>query len=155
MAPRSTARGPLKRSRTVDPVPRYPTNENEMDDRDANRRQLAQNIGEQPLTQIHRIDVRASINCMICTSWRNNLDGCSPISRAGQPQEDHKTRSGIDIIACYQWPKYRITRLGSLGYRVRSPSFRCNVITSADRAPRADLRGLGPCSLQIVAIKMI
>ena len=145
MAPRSEAHGPLKRSRTVDLLPRYPTNGNEMDERDAIRRQLAQNIKEQPLTQIHRIDVRASINCMICTSWRNNLDGCSPISRAGQPQEDHKTRSRIDNIACYQWPKYRITRLGSLEYRVNPPSFNPNRPESADRAPRADLRWLGPC----------
>ena len=162
MAPRSEARGPLKRSRTVDLVPRYPANGNEMDERAADldrsapiRRHLAQNMGAQPLSQIHRIDVRASINCMSFTSWRNNRDGSASISRAGQPQGDHKTRSRIDNIPCYQWPKDRITRLGSLGYRVKSPSFRCNVITSAARAPRADLRGLGPCSLQIVAIKMI
>ena len=72
-----------------------------------------------------------------------------------QPQGDHKTRSRIDNIACYQWAKDRITRLGSPRYRVNPPRLNPNRPKSADRAPRADLRGLGPCSLQIVAIKMV
>jgi len=71
-------------------VPRYPTIENEVDERAADLVDLAQNMGAQPLTQIHRTDVRASINCMSFTSWRNNRDGCAPISRAGQPQGDYK-----------------------------------------------------------------
>jgi len=155
MAPRSMARGPLKRSRTVDLVPRYPTIENEVDERAADLVDLAQNMGAQPLSQIHRHDVRAPINCMNSRGWRHNRDGSAPISRAGQPQGDHKTRSRIDIIACYQWPKDRITRLGSLGYRVNPPRLNPNRPESAARAPRADLRWLGPCSLQIVAIKMV
>ena len=71
-----------------------------------------------------------------------------PIATAagtGQLQEDHKTRARIDNIACYQWPKDRLTRLGSPRYRVKPPSFEANRPESADRAPRADLRGLGPC----------
>ena len=142
----------------VDLVPRYPAIDNEIDERAVNldrsapiRCQLAENIGAQRPPQIHRIDVRAPINCSSCSSWRNNRDGC----RAPQPQGDHKNPARIDNIACYQWPKDRITRLGSLEYRVKPPDLNPNRPRSADRAPRADLRWLGPCSLQIVAIKMV
>ena len=122
--PRFEVRG--SRFDLVDLVPRYPTIENEVDERAADLVDLAQNMGAQPLSQIHRIDARAPINCMSFTSWRNNRDGSASISRAGQPQGDHKTRSRIDNIPCYQWPKDRITRLGSLGYRVNPPRLNPN-----------------------------
>jgi len=112
------------------------------------RRQLAVNIGAQRPPQIHRTDARALNNCMSCSSWRSwrtNRHGCAPISRAKQLQGDHETRTRIDNIACYQWPKDRITRLGSPRYRVKPPRLNPNRPESADRAPRADLRGLGPC----------
>ena len=67
-------------------MPRYPAIDNEMDERAAKRRQLAQNMGAQRPAQIHRTDARASINCMNSRGWRNNRDG----SRAGQPQGDYK-----------------------------------------------------------------
>jgi len=73
----------------------------------------AENIGAQRPPQIHRTDARALNNCMSCSSWRSwrtNRHGCAPISRAKQLQHDHETRTRIDNIACYQWPKDRLTR---------------------------------------------
>jgi hypothetical protein len=71
---------------------------------------LAENIGAQRPPQIHRTDVRAPNNCSSCSSWRTNRHGCAPIFRARQPQHDHETRTRIDNIVCYQWPKDRLTR---------------------------------------------
>ena len=134
------------------------------------RRQLAENIGAQRPPQIHRRGVRAPINC---TSWRKISERSRAVKSTGavferqltapaaaaaaaggrsrrdydarQLQGDHETRARIDIISCFQWAKDRITRLGSPRYRVNPPSFNPNRPESADRAPRADLRGLGPC----------
>jgi hypothetical protein len=46
----------------VDPVPRYPTIDNEVDERAADLVDRAQNIEEQPLSQIHRHDARSPVS---------------------------------------------------------------------------------------------
>jgi len=97
----------------VDPVPRYPAIDNEIDERAADldrsapiRCQLAENIGAQRPPQIHRTDARAPNNCSSCSSWRTNR----AVKSTGQLQGNYKTRTRLDIIPCYQWPKDRITR---------------------------------------------
>ena len=98
---------------------------------------LAENIGAQRPPQIHRTDARAPINCMSCTSWRNNRDGCWHRTTAGGlrfPGQDRQYR----MLSMAQRP-HNATRVP----RISGQTAQFQPKSTAIRRPRTPCRPAG------------